>query len=71
MSAKGVQIRATKMMARCNVLANLMVLADLGFIEMGLDAPELCHSQIPPTSGRREVTPSGKSESRLSAIETG
>ena len=51
MSAKGVQIHATKMMARYNVLANPMVLADLGFLKTGLDAPELCHSQIPPHIG--------------------
>ncbi|PUU83239.1 hypothetical protein B9Z19DRAFT_1061204 [Tuber borchii] len=59
------------MVVKCNVLANLRALADLGFLGLGLDAPELCHSQIPPTTGRRKVAPSGRSEPRLSAIETG
>ena len=51
MSAKGVQIHPTKMMARCNVLANPMALADLGFFGLGQDTPELCHCQIPPHGG--------------------
>jgi len=58
------------MMIKCNGLANLMALADLGFLGLGLGAPELCHVQIPPQR-EREVTLSGKSEPRLSVMETG
>jgi len=57
-------------MVKCNVLVNLMAPADLGPLGMGLGAPELCHSQILPTRGRRVVTLPGKDEPRLKVMET-
>lgn len=47
-------------MVNCDVVANLVALADLGFFRPGLGDPELCRSQIPPRTERREVTLAGR-----------
>ena len=67
---KECNIHATKMMVKCNLLANLTASPNLGLLGMGLGALELCHSQILPTRGRGEVTLPGKDEPRLRVMET-
>ena len=57
-------------MVNCDVVANLVALADLGFFGPGLGDPELCRCQIPPRTERREVTLAGEDEFRLRAMET-
>lgn len=58
------------MMVKCDVMDNLVALAGLGFLRLGLGDPELYRSQIPPRTERREVTLAGKGKLRLRAMET-